>query len=898
MHKFAKMTKIAEGGNLSATLQGGGNMSCRLKKFAVLVAAVMMGAMMPSFAATNTTWNDDPDNRGTEADPVNLYDAGKWASKALPSSSYNLTITAGGLTYITNTAPASTKIAERLRFGGGDFVVLGPMEFNSLGVSVEETAPVSIDKRGDWTCTKGFRLATSANSSFTFTNRTGKLDICFNNDYARIGYGNNSTASFVLEDGAVTCGDVGNFSVGYGTGSKAYFEQNGGTVSINRSLNIGYNGAGELTINNGTFTVEGRIYLGDQGTDSSGNITLNGGTLETKRIECGASLKGGTILFNGGTLKANGTFSAGLVSDDSYITVQLGASGGTIDNNGLAITIPCTITGAGGLTLSGAGTTMVSADQSYTGTTTVSSGTTIAVSGVTFAGSLALEAGSTMNIVSYDGTTPLALPLLTLPSEGVVNLTLDGGAFSKGVYAICSAPGVAVEDGAKFTFTTEGDLVGNWSIEDDALVLTVGEILDNMWTGRGGDFRMSNGANWGGGEVPAADADIDLSFISANTTIIADADRTFGAVKMGADVITFTGSLSATSFISEETHNPTAKIAVGENSTVTLVGDLVFATNSACYVCYSIAEGGTFAVTGDIIATEQQTKNVLPCNQKFNEGVISAKGLVSRIGGEAFGLASWVSGALAKWVIGEDGLSGAEKFYVGTADTGSSATAMITATTNFTVSVGIDQFDKLVFDPAGYEITLGTNTLAKSGGILSGRAKGLTTVTGTGKVVVNYNVEHLANYAQNRTNAFTVTSSATLAFKPGANIGLGALTVQDGGTLEVAESGTVTHKGALTLDSGAVLAFNFTERGVVPRLALASGSPTVSGAVTVKVSSDNNLWPTCGEKLLTTCGGFRAEGVEVSLAAGAPKWAGGVSVNPDGNIVFCVKPKPTVIVIR
>ena len=106
------------------------------------------------WAATDTNWIDDPDNRGTEAEPINICDTNKWLSAALPSVDYNLNFTAAGLTYITNTS--TDKIATALRFGGGDFVVLGPMKFNSFGSSFSESAPVSIDKRGDWSANKEF----------------------------------------------------------------------------------------------------------------------------------------------------------------------------------------------------------------------------------------------------------------------------------------------------------------------------------------------------------------------------------------------------------------------------------------------------------------------------------------------------------------------------------------------------------------------------------------------------------------------------------------------------------------------------------------------------------------------------------------------------------------------
>ena len=223
---------------------------------------------------------------------------------------------------------------------------------------------------------------------------------------------------------------------------------------------------------------------------------------------------------------------------------------------------------------------------------------------------------------------------------------------------------------------------------------------------------------------------------------------------------------------------------------------------------------------------------------------------------------------------------------------------MISAATNFTISTAIVQYRNLTLDTAGYEITLGTNTMIKSGGILGGGAKnGLTTVTGNGKVIINYNVDDLSDRADSRTNAVTVASPATLAFNSGANIGFGTVTVQNGGTLEVAESGTVTLNGGLNLADGANLAFNFTDRRVAPQIAVAQGmTVTVSGAVKVKVSGD--VWPTAGEKELTACGGFDAEGVTVTLADGAPMWAKDIGVNEDGNIVLTVKPKPTKIIVR
>ena len=95
--------------------------------------------------------------------------------------------------------------------------------------------------------------------------------------------------------------------------------------------------------------------------------------------------------------------------------------------------------------------------------------------------------------------------------------------------------------------------------------------------------------------------------------------------------------------------------------------------------------------------------------------------------------------------------------------------ASLRATADFAVSSVIIQRHNLVLVPDGHVITLGTSVAANAGGIISGGDNGLTTVTGPGKVVVNYNVTNLTSYANSRKNAFTVADGGTLAIVPGAN---------------------------------------------------------------------------------------------------------------------------------
>ena len=787
-----------------------------------------------------------------------------------------------------------------LRFEDGAGLANPSSEFN-FG-NVPNVTSVVCKAGVDWTHSGVNRIGRAAGANTTFVNESGNLTFTgYINVGAQASLDDAASTDMIVAAGTVSVSRAGSgapfISIGsYGAGTLTVTNSGVFNVKASMALSI-HSGSGTLNVSDGgTATIGTELVFGWSHSDA-GAATVNlgtGGTLAASTVRC-ADHGTGTVKFDGGTLKAGA--AATLIQSSDLMTVNVGANGGTIDNNGMNISIAQKMRGVGGMTFSGFGTTTISANQEYTGTTTVSEGTTLSVGGgVTFAGSVEFKSGSKLNIANYTaGVTPFTAQSLILPEdEGKVSLTLNGGAFGKGIYAICAAPGVTAADGDKFTFTTTDELIGTWSVDDDTLILTVGEIPSNYWTGRGGDGKMSTGANWGSGEVPAAGSDIDLSGISADTTIIADAGRTFGEVTMGTGVITFTGEFTATSF------TDTSKIAVGADSTVTVLGDLEFGAAGRAYICDSVAERGKFEVSGDIIITPEQTLSLLPCVVTVNEGVISAKGLVSKSSDDLFALSWFKDNASAKWLIGENGIccTGTGAFYVGDKP---GVQATIIAATDFVVSAHIISWRNLTFDTAGYTVTLGTNTLAKSGGISGSTASATRSieVRGRGKVVVNYNVNDLTTSPNSRNNAFTVTDGATLALNPGANIGTGLLTIKGGAALEIPESGMVTHNGNLSLENGAALAFNFTDRKTAPVLALAEGKAvafTGEGEIAVKITGD--AWPIGGDYVLTTCGGFDAEGVTVSLAYGAPKWAKGIGVNEEGDIVLTVRPKPTMIIVR
>ena len=449
--------------------------------FFALAAGAMLSLSVR--AATNTEWIDDPDNRGTESAPIDIYDAAKWASGDLPSLDYNLNFTAGGLTYITNTSP--NKIATALRFGGGDFVVLGPMQFNSLGYSFSETAPVSIAKRENWTASTLFYTATAEGSSFAFTNRSGKLEFGIGGAI-RIGNGTNSISSFVVEDGNVTSSGSGyNLSIGYGTGSTSHFIQNGGTVSVAGNLFMGYNGTGNLTINDGTLSVGSQTYLGANGGSSKGYLNLNGGVFETSYIRVPDKNGGGTITFNGGTLRAAYKSDNVLVQGQSRILIRIGARGGTIDTAGLnvnwgkATQTADGVTNDGGLAIVGGGVFTVLGGSSdkrfeYNGRTSIELGTRLVLSTTKVGGG-----------VTFTIPTGLA-PAIYNP------LTTTGSSTLESVFNAAVLPD---DPNAQFQLSPDKKKIFCY------YGMSVSAEGDPVWIG-GGTGNLGDGANWSTGTVP------------------------------------------------------------------------------------------------------------------------------------------------------------------------------------------------------------------------------------------------------------------------------------------------------------------------------------------------------------------------------------------------------------
>ncbi|MCX6855571.1 MAG: autotransporter-associated beta strand repeat-containing protein [Verrucomicrobia bacterium] len=315
------------------------------------------------------------------------------------------------------------------------------------------------------------------------------------------------------------------------------------------------------------ITKSGRGALVLSGTNTAGGgtkkTTINEGILEISSLtNIGGST--GSLVFAGGTLRLGST----LTDDISLRTVTYLQGGGTIDTNGINLTLANSAgSGVGGLTKTGAGNLTLNAASTYSGGTTVLNGTLTTGVANAFPATSSLTvngAGAAVNL----GTANQTLGVVTL-TAGAINgtATLTSSDLQLGGGTIASTVILAGTTG--LTKTTAGvvTLAGANTFTGQTL-LTNGEISFNS----------------------IANADGTASALGAPTT------ATAGTIQMGlganATALTYTGSGHTTNRTIDLV-GATGSSTINANGTGALV--LNGAITSEEYGAKSIVLSGTSA---------------------------------------------------------------------------------------------------------------------------------------------------------------------------------------------------------------------------------------------------------------------------------------------------------------
>ena len=141
---------------------------------------------------------------------------------------------------------------------------------------------------------------------------------------------------------------------------------NGGALQLNQALNLAGTRAMSITASGGTIDTQAFSTAISQGITGAGALTKAGtGTLVTT----------GTNTYAGGTTIANGTLQLGSGGASGSLVGNVANNGSLVFNRSDAVVFPGTISGSGSVTQAGAGTTVLTSNNTYTGGTTLSAGT-------------------------------------------------------------------------------------------------------------------------------------------------------------------------------------------------------------------------------------------------------------------------------------------------------------------------------------------------------------------------------------------------------------------------------------------------------------------------------------------------------------------------------------------
>lgn len=390
---------------------------------------------------------------------------------------------------------------------------------------------------------------------------------------------------FALNSGAPTSVNV--------NASGAAFDISGASSGITTGDLSGVSGSllhlGARTLTFGTSTstsflgtIDGTGSLVKQGSGTftlTGTNTFNGGVqfkAGTIAVGSNSALGTGTLTFN--TNDGNILQAASTVSLTNLITLT---KNGVIDTNGQTLTLGGVISGSGSgtgssLTKTGAGTAILTASNTYTGSTELNQGI------LSVAGSSNLG-GAATGVVFNGGT---------LAVTGTSTFTHPASLISSGTYDIASGTITtwqgAISGNGTLTKTGAGTLVlstsnsylggttlnqGTLSIQNDG---SLGSGLFSFGTSGttlvagAGPLTVSNGIQiTGNGNIDTNGQALTL------TNTISDFTPSSSLTKIGAGTLTLTGSntYSGGTFLSQGT------LAIGNNSALG-TGTLTFDTNN------------------------------------------------------------------------------------------------------------------------------------------------------------------------------------------------------------------------------------------------------------------------------------------------------------------------------
>ncbi|MCA0014763.1 autotransporter-associated beta strand repeat-containing protein [Mesorhizobium sp. B292B1B] len=656
---------------------------------------------------------------------------------------------------------------------------------------------------------------------------------------------------------------------------------NDGTVQITADANLG-NATGKITFDGGALYQQGAASIV---TGRNATLQAGGGTFQAdSALQWEGTVDGAGALTKAGTgalfLGADNSYAGGTTIAGGILLLGTGGTTGSIlgdvvDNGTLSFnrsdlyTFNGTISGNGGVTQDGTGNTVLTANNSYAGTTLIVGGGGLYINGDqsaatgltnvnfgtlggngTSGGDVFVDAGGRLAPGGI-GATPGTLTIMggldladgsnldySFGQAGVVggayndltvvhgDLTLDGtinvteapgGNFGPGIYQVISYDGTLTDN---VLDTTSPSHVVQTSVAGQVNLVDISGQTLNFWDGNagpksndvvnGGDgtWRAAGDDNWTGSDGNLNAAFSNGSFaIFAGTSGLVTVDNTNGQVQAAGMQFATSGYVVQGQAIQ----------LVGPQSTIR-VGDGTLAGAAYITGLYANLTGAAQLVKTDLGTLVLDGANSYSGGTAINGGTLQVAADANL--GDAAGGLSLADGTTLRTTAA---------FTSARSATLASGTGTFQTDANLTLSGPITGAGGLTKTGAGALSLTGTNSYA-----------GPTTVTAGGLYVDGDNGA--------ATGAVSAASGATIGGK--GSIG-GDVTVADGATLSPGSAdgapGTLAIGGNLNLSSGSTLNYAFGEAGVaggaLNDLTTVGGNLALDGTLNVSVSAGGTFGP-------------------------------------------------------
>jgi autotransporter-associated beta strand protein len=673
---------------------------------------------------------------------------------------------------------------------------------------------------------------------------------------------------------------------------------NGGTLADQGSVtgNGAAYGAWYLTKNvtviaNSTISAVGVSLDQSGGTNfniAAGNQLLVSGTLiyAPSAPNTGMNLTGpGTMVltgnnnYTGTTTISNGTLQVG----NGGTTGSLG-TGAVVDNANLIFnlsgttTAPGAISGTGNLSQVGTGTTILAANNTYTGTTTISSGT-LQVGNGGAAGSLGTgnvtdnanlvfnTTGTTTVNGSISGTGNLlqagtGTTVLAANNSYGGSTTISAGTLQVGNGGTTGSLGTAstVTDNGTLTFNLSGNTTVNAAINGTGSVVQKGTgttilAANNAYSGTttitAGTLQVGNGGTSGSLGTGSVSDSGNLTFDLSNNTTIANAisgggtleNLYLGTVQNLSNVAGFTGTYAA---LADEVAGTTAtfNIPTGTNLAGNTFDVIVTATNpNASFTPFPVFNPQNTSYTGT---------PTLEIN-----GVVVANATAA-VGGELTSYNTNITlGGGYLWSLNNGTTTTYYTTTLGSTTTALTGNATITVAPGLTVTEAglLSGSGNLTIVQCGFTQCSPSTTILTANNTYSGT----TTITngtlqigngsasgslGSGNVIDSgnlvFNVTGTTTVAGSISGTGNLTQAGTGTTVLAANNSYSGNTTISAGTLQVGNGGTAGSLGtASTITDNANLTFNLSGNTTVSAVVGGTGNLTQAGTGTTVLTGNN-----------------------------------------------------------